>query len=160
MKPTENKQKMKPDVIVKGAKVLRADDSKLLATVQDDGTVKFANPAYASGEYREAIESAVLSANKGPAPVETDDDESDEPEGLMDRAVDVVDARVPSSPPPRHPELGSFSAAHVNFDHANASDEDFAAKYKPCAGSILEFIARSPDLFADREALEVRLHAL
>lgn len=156
---------MKPNVIVKGKQVLRADDNKLLATIQDDGEVKFANPAYASGEYRETIEEAVASVAKSKpakdAETDQDDDEDDdEPETAMDRQVVVSDPRVPSAPPPRHPELGNFSAAHVNYDHANLGDEDFGKKYRPCNGSILEFIARSPDLFADRENLELRLNAL
>lgn len=147
-------------------KVIRVEDGKLLATIDQDGAVKYANPAYAKDAYKEAIEAAVAAINHdkpaggGAGPGAAGGESGGSDDGDDELEVRDADPRVPVEPPPRHPTLGSFSAAWMNYDHEHATDEEFAKKYSPCAEAQLEFIARRPHLFADLEGLEERLGKL
>lgn len=135
--------------------IFREDDKKHLATVNfDTAEVKYENPAYAKGAYKEAI--LALAGGERPAPEEPDE----LPNSDLDEEVEDLDPRVPGNPPERDPSLGAFSAPWINYDHQNLSDEQFAAKYRGSAAAQLDFIARRPALFADREALEERLVTL
>lgn len=134
--------------------ITRGGDDKALGTVNlDTGEVKFANAAYAKGDYKAAIEERAAEFIAAP-PAEAVEEVVEVEEGTG------TDPRVPGTEPARDPELGSFSPAWINYDHANASKKEFAAKYKRSAECQLEFIALCPQLFADREALEARFNDL
>ena len=129
--------------------ILRVSDDKHLALLDiATGELKFSNAAYAKGKYKKKILELVESS--GNPPEEVIDD-------LPGDVVTGSDPRVPSSFPPKDASLGSFSAAHINFDHSTLSDADFYKKYGPSSECQLEFISNRPELFADREELEARL---
>jgi len=131
--------------ITKDGDIYRVEDKKHIANVKEDGSIKYANPVYAKGTYKAAIANLL---EAGPTP--------DEPEPV--KKVKKVKSSL--TPPPRDPMLGTFSADHINFDHANLSDEDFKKKYQSTAECQLEWTAERPELFADLEALEDRLSSI
>ena len=139
--------------------ITRDKDNKHLADVDlATGKVKYTNPAYAKGDYKQAIQELagqVISLGKskptGKAKPEV---------ATKDKSDAKGDPRVPSAIPPRDKVMGDFSAAHINYDHANLSDKEFSTKYKNTALCQLEFIAYRPELFADRTALEERFAKL
>lgn len=137
--------------------VTRDEDEKHLADVNlETGEVKFANAAYAKGNYKAAIEALAAKTVSGEKP-KTKAKPVKEPEAEV---VTDADPRVPLEEPAPHPNLGRSSAAHINYDFANMSEKEFAAKYQRTAASKLEFTARRPELFANIEALDERLGAL
>ena len=165
--------------------VTRDEDKKHVATIDlKTGEPKFANAAYAKGDYRASIE-AVANKFFEKQTEETKTEEQPEntppsneasqpqpeentppvennptPPEVATQEVVVKDARIPSVRPEKDPNLGYFSAAHINYDHANMSDDEFAKKYKKTAEVHLDFIAARSPLFADLEALEERLASL
>lgn len=138
--------------------IKRVGDDKHLATVDPEtGEVKYENPAYAKGDYKEKIRDIANDfITNGSSPAVSDP----EPLPDLDDTREIVSSLIPSEEPPRHPTLGSFSSAHINYDHANLSDEDFSKKYSVTSECQLEFIALKPDLFADIAGLEARFAKL
>lgn len=136
-------------------KITREQDGKHLATVTEDGKVKYENPAYAKGQYLQSIEE--ISTGFVPSVDTLDEDPEEE---LGDDEVTEGDPRIHGDAPPTNTALGSYSAAWINFDNENLSDDDFGKKYQKTAQCQLDFIARRPHLFAKREELEERLATL
>ena len=140
-----------PKLKLEGNEVLREADNKLIATINEDGTSKLKNSSYSKNGYPEAIEELL----KDFSPIA----KSEEKAEAVDKGeeLDSSDPRIPKRQPERHASMGSFSPAHINYDFANMTEDEFKAKYAPSAASQLDFIAYNPSLFANCEELETTL---
>lgn len=142
--------------LTEDGKIIRVADGKHLATVNDDG-IKYENAAYAKGNYKQAIEAAAQGQPEEPE--QSEDPEAGEEEG-GDEEKPKPKTLKGYPQPEKHPTLGTFSAAHMNWDLDNLNDKQFAKKYRKCAECMLDFTARKPEKFPDRARLDERLAAL
>ena len=132
----------------------RDEDGKLVAIIGEGGEITYKAAAYKKGNYKDAIEA--IAKDFDPSQI-TD---SAKEELVEEEEIEVKAPAVISNAPPKCKSLGAYSAEWINYDHANLSDKEFEAKYKTSAEAQLNFIARSPQLFLDRPALDERFDKL
>lgn len=139
--------------------ITRVEDSKLVATVVD-GKINYAAPAYAKAKYKETIEDLVSDAGPLPWPKSEEQDEGEYMPEEDELPPPITGAVIPTEEPPRDPQLGAYTVAHINWDHSNLDDEAFAAKYGKSFECWLELTAERPGEFADLANLENRFASL
>lgn len=88
------------------------------------------------------------------------EDQPELPNPELDEEVIDLDPRIPLNYPPPCEKRGHFGNRHINWDHRNLCDSDFADKYRPRAAEMLERLEKEPVFFPDKEALSERFKAL